>query len=315
LSAVLEMEPALHKVWTAEPVFSPDGRRIVCGFLGDGKIGVWDSRSGRLLAAVAEETAPWVIGFSPDGTRFLSRSRSRTDDVVRVWDAQSLRALLTLHNDEGEGERWAGFTPDGSRILFVSPDGTVRQWDTRSSHRLEALMYITALEEKTPRKPLTPQAAVRYIRNDAELDAPVRQAALEQLEAFGDFNEGWGAKALKTLLSPRAGMAAYREVLANARRAAAVEPSNGDTLNALGAARYRVGEIPGGRCHAGALPGSPQVRFTGEHRVPGDGSLPVGAHHRGHSPGGAPARNVSRHCRIARSVARSGVRDRRALSL
>ena len=243
LSAVLEMEPALHKVWAAEPVFSPDGRRIVCGFLGDGKIGVWDSRSGRLLAAVAEETAPWVIGFSPDGTRFLSRSRSRTDDVVRVWDAQSLRALLTLHNDEGEGERWAGFTPDGSRILFASPDGTVRQWDTRSSHRLEALMYITALEEKTPRKPLTPQAAVRYIRNDAELDAPVRQAALEQLEAFGDFDEGWGAKALKTLLSPRAGMAAYREVLANARRAAAVEPSNGDTLNALGAARYRVGEF------------------------------------------------------------------------
>jgi WD40 repeat protein/serine/threonine protein kinase len=237
LTAVLEMEPALRKGRRGEPAFSPDGRHIVCGFQGDEKIGVWDSRSGRLLAAIAEPDARWVMGFSPDGKRFLSRS----EDVVRVWDAESFRALLTLRNDEGVA--WSGFTPDGSRILYATRDGTVRQWDTRSSHRLEALRAIFSLEDKVPRIPGTPKDLVRYIRSDASLEAPVRRAALDQLEAYGYFDELWGETSLQVLLSPRAGMAVYRDLLAKAHRAAAAEPSSGDTMNSLGAAQYRVGEF------------------------------------------------------------------------
>jgi Flp pilus assembly protein TadD len=82
-----------------------------------------------------------------------------------------------------------------------------------------------------------------HVRDEWNLDARVRQAALDQLEAYGDVEELWGEVALRTLESPRAGMAAYRDLLAKARRAVAVEPSNGDTLNALGAAHYRVGQF------------------------------------------------------------------------
>src|ERR1035437_2173412 len=61
------MEPALRKERKGEPVFSPDGRYIVCGFPGDDKLGAWNSRSGRLVAAKAETEALRVMGFSPAG--------------------------------------------------------------------------------------------------------------------------------------------------------------------------------------------------------------------------------------------------------
>jgi hypothetical protein len=236
LSAVLEMEPRLRKERKGEPVFSPDGRRIVCGFEG-GKIGIWDGHSGELLAAIADPDAQWVRGFSPDGTRFLSSS----EDVVRVWDAQSFGALLTLRNDEGVGSPI--FTADGSRILFATADGTIRQWNTQSSHRAEALRFILGLEDRYPQSPLSLEAVASYVRKDAGLDGPVRQAALEELEAYGEIDEVWDSAALKTLLSPGAGMAVYQEVLAKAQRFAAVEPSDGGTRNALGAAHYRVGQF------------------------------------------------------------------------
>ena len=236
LAAVLEMEPALRTERRGEPVFSPDGRRIVCGFEG-GKIGIWDGHSGELLAAIADPDAQWVRGFSPDGTRFLSSS----EDVVRVWDAQSFGALLTLRNDEGVGSPI--FTADGSRILFATADGTIRQWNIQSSHRAEALRFILGLEARYPQSPLSLEAIARHVRKDADLDGPVRQAALEELEAFGDIDDFPGAAALKTLLSPGAGMAVYQEVLARARRFVAVEPSDGNTRNVLGAAHYRVGQF------------------------------------------------------------------------
>jgi tetratricopeptide (TPR) repeat protein len=71
---------------------------------------------------------------------------------------------------------------------------------------------------------------------------------LRQLEsygdfAFGEFDDVSSEAAWKTLLSPGSGPAAYREVLAKVQRIAAVEPSDGGTLNVLGAAQYRVGQF------------------------------------------------------------------------
>jgi Flp pilus assembly protein TadD len=48
---------------------------------------------------------------------------------------------------------------------------------------------------------------------------------------------------LRTFLTPRASLTAYQDLLADAERAAAVEPSADDAVNALGAAQYRTGRF------------------------------------------------------------------------
>ena len=238
LSAVLEMQPAIRKEWAAEPVFSPDSTRIVCAFPGDMKIGIWDSRSGRLLAAPVDAEANYIAGFSPDGSRFLSLSR---DGVVRLWDAATYRPLLTLRDQSGAVSPF--FTPDGGRILFAEGDGTIRQWETKSSHRLEAIDYLSKLQDQIPGASDNPGMLVEYLRHKADVEEPLRKAALNELQAFGEFEDRWGKDTLPALLTAHADQKVVRELLAKAERAAAENPSNGDTLTTLGAAQYRTGEF------------------------------------------------------------------------
>jgi tetratricopeptide (TPR) repeat protein len=80
---------------------------------------------------------------------------------------------------------------------------------------------------------------MRLVRNEPSLDPPVRKAALELLEAYGEpivIPAVWN-----TVKSAGADEQAYRDALDLARRLGAVEPSNGEVLNALGGAQYRVG--------------------------------------------------------------------------
>jgi len=249
LSAVLEMAPALQ--WGnmtgelfggTDPVFSPDSRRIVCGFNLDKKMAIWDSHSGRLLGAVPEG-ALRVMGFSPDGKRFLSISDD--DGTMRLWDAEWFRVVLTLRDDKGL--RWAGFTPDGGRIFSASADGTVRAWGVRSSRTFkEAFEKYLELAKNLDvgRSGFRTAADVeRFVENDQSREAPVRQTMLEYLKAHGDLDEIDTGAVWDAVKLAGSSERAYREAFATARRLTAVEPSNGEAWNALGAAQYRLGEF------------------------------------------------------------------------
>lgn len=77
--------------------FSADGLRLMCvGATGHSRVGVWDSRSGKELAKVAQEHRDVVRAeFSPDGNMILT---GHDDGIIRLWEVAT----------GGECERWLG---------------------------------------------------------------------------------------------------------------------------------------------------------------------------------------------------------------
>jgi tetratricopeptide (TPR) repeat protein len=93
---------------------------------------VWDARSD-----VEILTLQWPLGlgvtsvaFSPDGTR-LAASGGPFDNMVKVWDARSGAAVLTLRGHTGAVASVA-FSPDGTRLASAAYDNTVKVWDART---------------------------------------------------------------------------------------------------------------------------------------------------------------------------------------
>ena len=75
----------------------------------------------------------WWAMFSPDGRWIVT-----TDDQgARIWDAQSKRLVHSLPH--GDTVYQAAFTPDGTRVLTVGADGSVKVWNVETG-RLTLLL-------------------------------------------------------------------------------------------------------------------------------------------------------------------------------
>ena len=94
-----------------------------------------DRLPGRALPR--EGHSNWVrsCAYSPDGSRIVSAS---SDQTLRIWDARSGDALLTLAGHTSAVLSCA-YSPDGSRIVSASVDRTLRIWDARSGDALLTL--------------------------------------------------------------------------------------------------------------------------------------------------------------------------------
>lgn len=123
--------------------FSPDGRYLVTGSLGDTVsdsndplIKKWDVGSGAEVPA-DRDTMFGVnrIRYSPDGKLIAACSE---DGIIRIRDASSGQTVWTL---QGHGAEVVGiaFSPDSRRLASASGDQLVKIWDLTSGQDLLTL--------------------------------------------------------------------------------------------------------------------------------------------------------------------------------
>lgn len=152
--------------------FSPDGQKLIT-HSDNGTTKLWDSMTGRQLLYVedggAEQGTP---AFLPNGKQFITSGYTEQ----RFWDAETGKLLLTLEGNQirysPDGKRLAvvksapeksvlivaaedgrrlssisdedailqiEFSPDGNRLLTLSPTNTAKIWDVDSGKWLATL--------------------------------------------------------------------------------------------------------------------------------------------------------------------------------
>jgi WD40 repeat protein/tRNA A-37 threonylcarbamoyl transferase component Bud32 len=127
----LRLGPHLEAVGVA---FSPDGKWLAAGSLGDHAVRLWDAMTGRLAWEKREGHAGWVYGvaFSPDGKRLASVGN---DQMVKLWDVPGGRPVTTLKGHTA-GVIGVAFSPDGRRLATCGMDQTVKLWDPAAGQLL-----------------------------------------------------------------------------------------------------------------------------------------------------------------------------------
>jgi WD40 repeat protein len=119
--------------------FSPDGSRAVLTDVSDTVAELWDLRSQKLIATLANRQRYAKGLFSPDGKIFAVVNWSNDRSLVTLWDSQTGEFLTKL---EGYTRRifCMAFSPDGKTLATGTDDGLVKLWSV-ASHRLLVTLY------------------------------------------------------------------------------------------------------------------------------------------------------------------------------
>jgi WD40 repeat protein len=116
-----------------------DGRRIASA--GSDEVKLWDAGSGELLRALRRQASVWPEGctISPDGDTVVSSAWGK----LELWDAERGDKLRTL---EGHGGYVWGvaFSPDGSFVVSVGEDATLKVWDVQVGYELAMLPLLSS---------------------------------------------------------------------------------------------------------------------------------------------------------------------------
>ncbi len=159
-----------HPGKTLAAVFSPDGKLLATGGVGENFAKLWETKGWQLRQTLKGHTLPVAaVTFTGDGTRLASASGDSTakcwkvetgellqtfihpqdlysvafspDDrllatgglfhTVRIWDLATGKPLHDFHAHWAD-IRFVAFTPNGERLLSGSMDNTVRAWSVSS---------------------------------------------------------------------------------------------------------------------------------------------------------------------------------------
>jgi eukaryotic-like serine/threonine-protein kinase len=135
--------------------FSSDGSRLASGGGNDGKVTVWDFKSGRGLVsfvAVAHDGSVGGLAFSPDGKRLVTGGEDR---IVKFWNAFTGAPQLWGKNAHSSDINAVAFNPDGRWVATASYDHTIRVWDAETGEEYRTLVGHTQAVDDVAFSPTT----------------------------------------------------------------------------------------------------------------------------------------------------------------
>jgi Flp pilus assembly protein TadD len=220
--------------------FSPDGQRLASAS-GDQTVKIWDSATGKELFTL-EGHASYVVSvaFSPDGQRLATGS---IDQTVRIWDSVTGKELITLKGHSAP-VRSVAFSPDGQRLATGSSDGSIHLWETTSvsaelQHRRATNQMVADLFGETHLR----VEVLERLRTLPGMSRLRRQEVLAAAQTYSENPYQLSKVAWELVKLPDGEISGYRKALRYSEEACQVEPENGDYLNTLGVACYRVGNF------------------------------------------------------------------------
>jgi len=142
-----------HKDGLLSASFSPDGSRVVTASA-DGTAMVWDAATGRRLSTCGRENM-WVLSarFSPDNRMVLTTGADGMARLYQVEGDNCTQIVVLQHHLElsasGDAPKEkfdpvtsGSFSPDGTRILTVSPLGAIL-WDAATKNMVKRLEGVS----------------------------------------------------------------------------------------------------------------------------------------------------------------------------
>jgi WD40 repeat protein len=97
---------------------SPDGSYVVTGSA-DGRVRVWDRRTGQLIRTSREKHGDWVwaVAVSPDGQYIASAGDFLLDYTVKVFRADDLGLIQEFPHEQDERINSLAFSPDNQYLI------------------------------------------------------------------------------------------------------------------------------------------------------------------------------------------------------